>query len=188
MQFTELFIIIVLTLAIFMYIKQYYGEVTYVRSSVDGREYLVRALPDKQRAADMIANVNKRLTSLVHHMVAKYPDDADVTRLYDNYNPEAVSEGGQEAGYTSYSINKGERIVLCVRQPDNTIVGINVLMYVAIHELGHLMSASVGHNDEFWGNFKKLLQESIDIGIYEKVDYASNPHSYCGIHISSSVI
>ena len=186
--FTDAFVVAVLAAIILMYVRRHYGEVEYVRSSVDGREYLVRKLPDSARAADLLAELNARLQRLVQHMAAKYPGDAAVRRLYDNYDPDALSEGGTEAGYTSYSVNKGEKIVLCLRQRDDSFVDANVLMYVAVHELGHLMSASVGHNEEFWGSFRRVLEEAVAIGEYTKVDFASDPHSYCGISITSSVI
>lgn len=182
--FTDAFVVVALAAVLLMYVRRHYGEVEYVRSSLDGREYLVRKLPDSARAADLLAELNARLTRLVRHMAAKHPDDEAVRRLYENYDPEALSEGGTEAGYTSYSVNKGEKIVLCLRQRDDSFVAVNVLMYVAVHELGHLMSASVGHNDEFWGNFRRVLREAVATGEYTKVDFAAEPHSYLSlIHI-----
>jgi WLM domain len=62
-----------------------------------------------------------------------------------------------ENGYTSYSVNKGEKIVMCVRQKDNSLVPKNVVMYVGIHELSHIMTSDIGHTPEFWDNFKFLL-------------------------------
>ena len=187
--FTEIFILFVMVCIILMYIKNYYGEVEYVVSSIDKRRYLVRKLPDRKAAADCLARLNRTLTELVRHMVAKYPDNADVLRLHENYNPEALSEGGTEIGYTSYSVNKGEKIVMCIRQPsDNAFVDDNILVYVAVHELGHLMTSDVGHTDKFWSNFKWLLREAVKLGLYEKMDFANSPEPYCGIKISSSVI
>ena len=172
-----------------MYFKRRFGEVMYVRSAVDNRRYLVRKLPDAQEAADRLARLNRDLLALVHHMMAKYGRTrADVQQLYKNYDPEAISEGGVEHGYTSYSVNKGERIVLCIRQKDGAFVTHNVVMYVAIHELAHLMTHEVGHTDLFWTNFKFLLQEAIKLGLYTYQDFANDPQPYCGIDITSSVV
>ena len=187
MGYTEAFIVFVMVLIVFMYIRQYYREVDIVQGG-DGRKYVVRRLPDEKKAAQLLANINKKLIALVQHMVAKYPEDRDVERLHDNFNPDALSEGGTEVGYTSYSVNKGERIVMCLRQPDDSFVDENVLVYVAVHELGHLMTDEIGHTQTFWDNFKRLAEEAIEIGVYTKVDFDASPKPYCGITITSSVV
>lgn len=188
MNYAEAFVVFVLAVIILLYIKNYYGEVEYVTARGDGRRYLVRKLPDRQRAAELLAAINAKLTRLVHHMTAKHGGQADVQRLFDNYDADALSEGGSEIGYTSYSVNKGEKVVLCIRQKDNAFVDENTIMYVAVHELGHLMTDEIGHTDKFWANFRWLLEEAIAAGIYTKVDFAKEPQQYCGITISSSVV
>eukprot|EP00798_Chlamydomonas_sp_ICE-L_P002939 gene2939-biopygen14871 len=170
------------------YLRGFYSEVLFVSSDVDGREYLMRRLPDRQNAANLMARINSNLNKLVQHLVAKYPKNPVVRQLYDNYNPDALSEGGAELGYTSYSVNKGEKIVLCLRQRDHELVEENILMYVAIHELGHLATDEVGHTPKFWSNFKWILGEAMSIGLYTKVDFDNEPQKYCGINITSSIV
>eukprot|EP00798_Chlamydomonas_sp_ICE-L_P027559 gene27559-biopygen5880 len=170
------------------YLRGFYSEVLFVSSDVDGREYLMRRLPDRQNAANLMARINSNLNKLVQHLVAKYPKNPVVRQLYDNYNPDALSEGGAELGYTSYSVNKGEKIVLCLRQRDHELVEENILMYVAIHELGHLGTDEVGHTPKFWSNFKWILGEAMSIGLYTKVDFDNEPKKYCGINITSSIV
>jgi predicted metal-dependent hydrolase len=190
LTFLDFFIMFIVVVILFLYIKNYYAEVTYVKSTTDGRNYLVRKLPDRQQAADMLASINKDLHKLVKHLAAKYPDKDTVKRLFENFNPNNISEGSAQSGYTSYSVNKGERIILCIRQKDSqdTFVDKNVVMYVAIHELAHLATESIGHDQSFWNNFKFIIKEAIDIGIYKKVDFVNKPTAYCGIKITSSVI
>ena len=190
MWFLDFFLIFVIAVIVVMFIQNHYGEVEYVRSNIDGRAYLVQRLPNAQEAADYLADINKRLVRVVRHLYAKHSDNPDVERLYLNYNPENVSEGSADSGYTSYSVNKGEKLILCIRQNDEkkTFVDKNVVMYVALHELSHLMTKEVGHTDTFWSNFKFILQEAIDIGEYRKVNFNDNPKDYCGIKISSSII
>jgi hypothetical protein len=189
MQFLEYFIIILLVVIVLFYFKKHYGEIEYMTSSVDDRKYLVRKLPDRQEAADKLARINNACQQLIDHLVKKYPDNEDIKRLKKNYNPENVSEGSAENGYTSYSVNKGEKIILCIRQKDtDEFVDTNAVLYVTIHELGHLMTSELGHTKMFWDNFKFILQEAVEIGVYKKVDYSKNPVPYCGIKITSSVI
>lgn len=188
-SFLDVLVFVLMVAILFTYLRSHYGEVELVRSKVDGRKYIVRKLPDSQAAADALAEINAKLTRLVQHMMAKYGKEREgVIRMYRNFNPENVSEGGLEHGYTSYSVNKGEKLVLCIRQKDNSFVSSNTMMYVAVHELAHLMTLTVGHDRCFWTNFRFLLNEAVDIGIYRKVNFSKKPQDYCGIRITSSVI
>ena len=185
----EAFIVLVVILILAAYIRQYYGEVEIVRAKTDGRRYILRKLPDRQAAAEIMARINARLIKVIGHMQRKYPTDPDVDRLVRNFNPDALSEGGMEVGFTSYSVNKGEKIVLCIRQSsDDSFVDENVLTYVALHEIAHLMTEEIGHQKSFWANFKRIASEAVLIGVYRKTDFKAKPRAYCGIKISSSVI
>ena len=190
LSFLDIFIIFIVIVILFFYLKTYYAEVVYITSKIDNRKYLVRKLPDRQEAADRLASINIDLQKLVKHLSAKYPNKNETKRLYKNFNPNNISEGSAQSGYTSYSVNKGERIILCIRQKDknDSFVDRNVVMYVAVHELAHLATESIGHDKTFWNNFRFLLQEAVDIGIYNKVDYSTHPVPYCGIKVTSSII
>ena len=59
-------------------------------------------------------------------------------------------------------------------------------MFVAIHELAHVASEKIGHSNEFWSNFKFLLVNAKEIGIYDPVDYKKKQVNYCGMQISDS--
>lgn len=185
----DYFVLFVLLVFVYYVFKKHYGEVEYVVSKVDGKRYLVRKLPDSQKAADMLAELIVDANTLVKHLLVKYKDKPEAQRLYENFNGNDISEGSPESGYTSYSVNKSA-IVLCLRQKDskNTFADKNVIKYVLFHELAHLMTDSIGHTPEFWENFRFLLTEAIDIGVYEKVDFSSSPATYCGINITSSVV
>jgi hypothetical protein len=189
----KVFIVIMCVLIVFYIKNQYYAEVEVVYSKIDGRAYVVKSLPNKDKAADILAKMNRRLIILVKHMSKNQGDkfvQEDVYRLNENFNPDNISEGTDKTNYTSYSINKGEKIVFCLRSRDgkDTLVDLNTVMYVAIHELGHLMTEEIGHPTSFWTNFRILLKEAITLGLYKKVDYAAQPGKYCGIHIKSSVV
>ena len=188
MHITDIFILIIVILLLILFIRNHYNEVEYVKSKIDNKYYLVIKTHNSHEAADYLAHLNKDLLYLTWHMMAKYDDNIDVKRLYQNYNVNSISEGSSNTGYTSYSVNKGEKLVLCIRQTDNSFVDRNVIMYVAIHELAHIMTKEIGHTETFSRNFRFLLNEAIKIGIYEKVNYANEPQDYCGIKISNSII
>ena len=52
---------------------------------------------------------------------------------------------------------------------------INTMMFVVLHEMAHLATESIGHTSEFWENFKWILEESINIGIYIKQEFKKEP-------------
>lgn len=178
----------IIVVIIIIYVQQSRGNNESTTSNVDNKTYSVQNLSDKQDAADYIARIATSLTRLVRHMVAKYPNNADVKRLYARFDPTAISEGSIESGYTSYSVNKGQRIVLCIRQGDKSFVDFDTMLYVAIHEVAHVMTLELDHPPSFWSNFKFLIQEAILLGIYIKKDFMAKPVPYCGISISNSVV
>lgn len=191
MSFFDVFVLFILIVLGLIYIKKHYAEVEYVVSKIDNKKYLVLSLPDKQEAADTLALLNQDMLQLIKHLITKYPDNPAIKRLKKNYDPNNISEGSPYSGYTSYTVNKGQKLVLCIRQKNKTkklIKDRNLLRYVIFHEAGHYASKTVGHNKEFWKNFKFIIKEAVDIGLYTKVNYKNNPQSYCGITVSSSII
>lgn len=66
------------------------------------------------------------------------------------------------------------------------MIDINTLTFVAIHELAHLMTESIGHKQEFWKNFKFLIGEAKSVSIYDPVDYKKKPMEYCGMSITDN--
>ena len=80
-----------------------------------------------------------------------------------------------------------EKIIFCIRSKDtHQLVDLNTMMFVAIHEMAHIMTISIGHTDEFWNNMRYLLKKAINIGIYKRHNYKENPVSYCGTQITDS--
>jgi hypothetical protein len=97
-------------------------------------------------------------------------------------------ESTPDAEHTSYSVNKGEAVHFCLRQRDTTerLVDINVMMFVALHEMAHMITESIGHEPEFWNNFGWLLREAEARKLYVPRDFKSQPVMYCGVQITDS--
>lgn len=160
---------------------------TQVRSSIDNEVYSVQNLPDKQRAADLLSKIRKNVEQLVS--ACKEEHDECYKRLCSRFNPNSFEENDINANSTSYSENKGEKIVVCLRDKTKkpySLIDENTIMFVIIHECAHLMTESTGHTPEFWTNFRKLLQDSIKVGIYHPENYTKNPVDYCGMTISDT--
>lgn len=187
-ELTTIIIITICILAFFLHYESKYSELIYVKSSVDDRSYLVRNLPDKQKAADLLGNVRKNLDTIANYLKKNDNDKERVRRLEKNYRPDNLSEAIPKANYTSYSVNKGEKIVFCIRSKNNkeNLEDINTVMFVAIHEMAHVITKSVGHTSEFWNNMKFLLKKAIKLNVYKQHDYKNNPISYCGVEITDS--
>lgn len=187
MDITILIIVLILIVLAYLIWDTYFiNEVEYVKSTVDNVEYLVRSLPDKQEAADLLANIRKKLETTVEALKKNYPDDPRTKRLLQNFRPDKIKEGSENTKYTSYSINKGEQIVFCLRSKDTSkqLVDLNTMVFVALHELGHLTTESIGHNKEFWDNFKWILRLAVKEKIYVFQDFNKEPKGYCGIQIT----
>jgi hypothetical protein len=185
---TEGFIIIIVTLIAAYYIYNYYSEygLIKVKSNIDNNEYTVQIKDDSLEAANLIATVRERLLVLMEHLEKSYGnDDKRVMLLKKNFRPDRLKEGVTTPGYTSYSVNKGEQIILCLRNNDE-LVDINTLFFVVLHEFAHLATESIGHTEEFWDNFRWILEESINIGLYIKQDFNIKNVEYCGMSITSS--
>jgi hypothetical protein len=60
------------------------------------------------------------------------------------------------------------------------------MMFVALHEMAHLATESIGHTPEFWKNFKWLLGEAVKINIYTSQDFNNKPVEYCGVKITDN--
>jgi len=169
-----------------VYDTYFQGNLEYVVAK-DGEAYEVQSLPDKKEAADLLADVRARLEQLTRHLEKAEPDDERTRRLIVQFRPDKISEGADHSKYTSYSVNKGERLVFCIRQKDSarTLMDLNTMLFVAIHEVAHICTTSVGHTTEFWDNMRWLLQHAINIGVYMDQDF-KKPKQYCGIKITSS--
>ena len=187
-ELTTIIISTICILAFFLHYESKYSELIYVKSSVDDRSYLVRNLPDKQKAADLLGNVRKNLDTIANYLKKNDNDKERLKRLEKNYRPNNLSEAIPKANYTSYSVNKGEKIVFCIRSKNDkeTLEDINTVMFVAIHELAHVITKSVGHTSEFWNNMKFILKKAIKLKVYKQHDYRNNPISYCGVEITDS--
>jgi len=163
-----------------------------VRSRRDGNIYRVQNLPDKQEASERISKLRENLTKLINTYTSdpSAMGDPRVKVLVSRFNPENFSENDITADSTSYSENKGERIVVCIRDkaPPYPFVDDNTVMFVLLHEMAHLMTTTVGHTPEFWVNFKRILHDAVQCGIYTPVNYTKTPTAYCGMTITDSPI
>jgi hypothetical protein len=163
---------------------------TQVRSRRDGNVYSVQDLPDKQEAADKMAEIHENLVKLIDNYKSDPASMADprVKVMIERFDPENMVENDVNDDSTSYSENKGQKIVICLREKSEgyPFVDNNTIMFVILHEMAHLMTTTIGHTPEFWANFRRILQDAVKVGIYQPVNYAHSPTPYCGMTITDS--
>ena len=174
---------------IYIYIKKNDFQLTCIVSTVDGNKYCVREREKIQEAADLLAKTTVKCSELVNYVKSKFPLQENVKQLVTNFNPKKIMEILPTSDYTAYSENKGEKIAFCLnktKRGNDNLIDEHTLMFVAIHELSHVMTKSIGHKKEFWDNFKFLLENAKEAGIHEPVDYSKKPIEYCSLTISDS--
>jgi hypothetical protein len=180
---------VVIALCIYIYFKNDDFQLTCIVSTVDGNKYCVRERDKMKEAADLLAITTENLKKLVKYVGGKFPDKENVKRLVKNFNPKKIIEILPTSQFTAYSENKGEKIAFCLNVKKNNkdnLIDAHTLMFVAIHELSHVMTKSIGHKSEFWENFKFLLENAKNAGIHEPVDYSKKPVEYCSLDITDS--
>ncbi len=189
---TILISIVVIFIYIFLFINR--NNVVYVQSK-SGNKFLVHKDKLKKEKANLLGEITENMFILKNHMIQNIDEFPNyklyIEQLKENLSEEKtiIYETDPSTNLTSYSVNKGEELSFCLKsKKDGRIHDLNLLMYVAIHEMAHIACPEVGHGDLFKMIFRKFIEEAIKLGIYKKVEYSQNPVEYCGMILSSSII
>lgn len=190
---SDIFLYVIIGFVLLMCLKIYSESELYnlkcIISTVDGNKYCVRERSKEKQAANLLARVSEKCKKMVDYMREKHSSDERVQRLVKGFNPKKIMETLPTSEMTAYSENKGEKLAFCLNKTknDNTqLIDLNTLTFVAFHELSHIMTKSIGHKQDFWNNFKFLLENAKSAGIYQPVDYKKNPEAYCGMDLTDN--
>lgn len=169
------------------------SDLSAVVSNIDGNKYIVQDYNDKKEAADILAKIRKNIMILKSHLENnkdKYPEfKENINLLSERASDIRLIENIPDGKYTSYTLNKGEEIALCIRSVNTKdFHDINTIMYVVIHELAHVACPEIDHTELFKKIFIFFLKVSIELGIYEHGHYDKNPVEYCGIEITENLL
>ena len=183
--FTYVFIILIIGVCGYLYFEKSDFQLKCVVSTVDGNKYCVRESAKVKESVDMLARVTEKCKKLVKYVGDKFPDQDNVKRLVEGFNPQKVMETLPTSEFTAYSENKGEKLAFCLNteKGGSTMIDEHTLTFVAIHELSHISTKSIGHKSEFWENFKFLLEQAKAAGLHTPKDYKKEPQKYCGMTI-----
>ena len=182
-------IFFILILSYKIYRESDYFNLKCIISDVNGEKYCVRERKNMKKASDLIAKTAEKMKTLVSILEKKYKKNEVVTRLVKNFNPKKIVEILPTSEYTAYSENKGQKIAFCLnvkKHDDTNLIDENTLMFVALHEMSHVATESIGHKKEFWDNFKFLIKEASEANLYTIEDYSKNNKEYCSMEIKDN--
>jgi len=178
-----------LAVCLYVYVQGDRLQLKCVLSDVDGERYCVRDRQQVGKAVDLLAKTAKKCGLLVDYLVEKEPDKLATQRLKAGFNPKEIMETLPTSEYTAYSENKGEKLAFCLNKKNennNDLIDEDTLMFVALHELAHIATVSIGHEPEFWENFRFLLTHAKEAGIHQPKDYEESPAEYCGMKLDDN--
>jgi len=185
----QLFFFVILLCILTCYFVYQRSKYDYVKSKIDNKYYYVRNLKDKQKTADDLALIRGNILKLVDYMMKNSPEQYKkyIERLNRRTNDVVITENFSEYLYTSYSVNKGDKLVFCLRSrgktTKNKIHDMNLLMYVVLHEIAHIASPVYGHEQPFRDIFAYFMKSAEELGIYKQIDFQQEPKEYCGMVI-----
>ena len=188
--------ILISVIIIFIYIlyKIKQNRLTLVEAN-NNIKYMVYNDSHKKEAANILSELVIRMYKLKNHLATtkeSHPEYKQyINLLIENFSEDKTSiyENAPDSDLTSYSVNKGEELAFCLKsKKSGQFHKINLLMYVAIHEMAHIACPEVGHGELFKKIFKFLTLEAINLGIYTKDDYSTSPVEYCGMILSSTIV
>lgn len=206
MSISHIILILIIVLIVVVYFYNNSGDygwhagMVYVKSDIDGKSYLVRNNNDKMKAANILATVRNNIFAVTNYMNNGLlnPDERYkknkpyITQLNEKIQNVVIRESSDNSVYTSYTVNKGETIVFCIRSKlisrANELHDLNLIMYVALHEISHVACPEYNHTPLFKEIFKFICEEAIKMGIYKKIDFDTEPKEYCGMNITDSVV
>ena len=183
-----IFLATLLLLCLIIYYQSDAFDLKCIIASKDGNKYCVRERDKMELAANLLADVTQKMKDTVVYLKQTHPKDPRTIRLVENFNPQKISETLPTSELTAFSENKGEKIAFCLNQSKNgpKLIDLNTLTFVALHELSHVATESIGHKQEFWQTFKWVLQNAKEAGFYAPVDYKKYSQEYCGMTIDDN--
>ena len=189
--------IILIFIIIFNCYKNYLENADInIMKGIDGNNYYVRNNNDKDKAVDILCELRQKIKKLINFIEENNSNDEEykiykenINLIKNKINDVKFKETPKSSNYTSYSVNKGEELFLCIRsKKTNEIHSINDLLYVAIHEIAHIGCPEIGHTNLFFKINLYLLKKAIEFNLYKYDNYNNNPREYCGINLNNSLL
>jgi hypothetical protein len=170
-----------------------------IKATTDGNYYsVVSKYDDKGVAAERMAKIRAFIEKVLKRLQAEYiaqfksaPDyekGRQITEtLLVNYDPNSLMENDPASpDKTSFTKGKGDIIAFCLREKatgKNEFHDDDIVKFVVLHELSHIVTVSYQHTQDFWVNFRFLLEFCEKHGLYTSKNYADDLTVYCGLDV-----
>lgn len=159
-------------------------RMVWMRSSLTGKMYHVRNVPEAQQVADRLAALEQRLRDFLSAAEELAPGDSRLANIRRRWRG-TLGEVPDDTD-VAYTMGK-DAVAVCVRdrqtgqlEPENTT------MFVLLHELAHVATDKYGHDKDFWRNMQFLLELAERAGVYTFQNFDTSPSTFCGYDLSSS--
>ena len=193
MDYFKTLIIIVLIIIILYFIISkivFYNKSEYLKYNTNDKYYLVKDTKNKYNKVELIDKLFNSLNILLEELKNSNYDfkDINIEEIQEKIKNSEILENITDSD-TSYTVNKGEKIILCLADRENdNLYSYNLLMYVLIHELAHILNTTYGHDDNFKKTFRFILEKAIELNLYTYEDYKNNPVNYCGLILNTNIM
>jgi predicted metal-dependent hydrolase len=177
-----------IAVAFFFLLQNGYSSITMTDIQKEGYSYKVRSKNPSHmnKAADLLHKMKKKTEDLYNYLERHNYNAPEYKRLLQNQDVRFEEIQPHYQGEAAYSINKGEKIGICVYDKNKFMLDENTMFFVVLHELAHIMSTKYAHDEEFWTNFSKIIKVAIDAGLYRYQDYSKQEEKFCGHDITNN--
>lgn len=135
-------------------------------------------------AIDLITLLRKRCEKINPNKITE--NEKALLSLYNylrkRYNPDVLFEHVKKyyKDATSFSYNKGEKLVMCIRDNNGKLHEECVVVMVLIHELAHIGGPDWQHGKPFWLRYELLCDLVAQAGWFKNINKPLEKICYCG--------
>ena len=187
-MYIEFILILIIILVLYFYV---FNDNRILVEAYDNNKYLVVKAEDKnllKQKADTLAKLKKVALTLANKMKTnKIPTAEVANRLYTRLNKIKFTEPKMGDESTAYTLNKDQEISIClIDKITLKIIEFELLVFVLLHELAHVMSVGLGHGEEFQRFFSFIVKLAIKLGLWKDLKFEKENKDICGTMVTTS--